>query len=404
MLTEHEARERILGAVGRGPVERVPLIRAAAGGIVAETIRGDVALPGFDNSQVDGYAMKLADAKAGAELEICGEQEAGVDRGLAVRPGQAVRIFTGAPVPEGTEVVMMQESTERPREGRVRLLEAGVAGEFIRRRGSDFCAGQTVLRAGERLTPARVGVLASQGIAEVPVHCAPRCSVVTTGDELVSAGRALEPGQLYNSNGPMLAAALKEIAAPEVRVLHARDDRSDLERVLAEALEESDFCFVAGGVSVGDHDLVKPVLGELGVEGGFWRVKVKPGKPLFFGRRRDTMVFGLPGNPVSALVTFYLFAHPALRAWRGERGPAEGPWLEPVRVRMASGVENDGDRPHYLRGRLLRGERGLPEFRTTGIQQSHALYGSSLADGLVRLRAGGRLEEGAEAEAYRLPG
>ncbi|MFT5469379.1 MAG: molybdopterin molybdotransferase [Verrucomicrobiales bacterium] len=381
MLDEFEARSRILAAATPAAAEAVPL-RDALGAYAAEDIAAKLALPGFDNSQVDGYAVRAREAFHGARLNISGKQPAGANRGLTVSHGEAIRIFTGAPIPNEVDAVVMQEDTEIFSKGRIRIREGVDEGDFIRRKGSDLCVGQKILQHGDLLTPSRVGVLASQGMTEVNVR-QPRVAVVTTGDELVNPGGELPDGAIFNSNGPMLASAVHKLGVTRVTERHAPDETKKLTETLEAALGDSDVCIIAGGVSVGEHDLVKGVLGKLGVDGGFWRVRVKPGKPLFFGKKGDRLVFGLPGNPVSAYITFQLFVRPALLRVAGAKIPDEAPPLPTRDADLTDEVVNDrGNRPHYVRGWF---DETAETFRPVGLQQSHALYGMSRTNALVRV-------------------
>lgn len=399
MREETEARRLILERTPLGHTVVLPL-REALGRVLARDAIATVPLPGFDNSQMDGYAVRAEEAPAGAELRVTGEQPAGVDRALSLRAREAIRIFTGAPVPKEASAVIMQEDVDLLEDGRIRVREAPQPGEFIRRKGADLCEGQKLMARGDRLTPAKLGVLASQGLSEVSVHAVPRASVVTTGDELVPPGEPLPTGGLYNSNGPMLHAVLAANGVREITSHHALDDLEQTRQILHTALENTDVCLIAGGVSVGDHDHVKEALGDLGVEGGFWKVRIKPGKPLFFGVRGSQLVFGLPGNPVSAYLTYLLFVLPALRKWEGEIVDSEVPPLPAFPARLAERISNKGDRPHYVRG-WFETSKGI--FHTRGLQQSHALFTLSQANALVRVDAEGVLETGAEVTAYLLP-
>ena len=302
MLEESEARQRILDTVEAGAVTWVPL-ELALDQVLAQDMTGAIDSPPFDNSSMDGYAVRAEEAQAGSALRVRDEEQpAGLDLSLACESGEAIRIFTGAPIPRGADAVIMQEDVIR--EGNQVTISEGVeVGENIRRRGGDVCAGQTLLKRGDLVTPARIGLLASQGVPEIPVHARPLIQIITTGDELVDPGAPLIPGEIYNSNSPMLQALVCRsggIAATS----HALDDPTHLRETMERAFAASDLVVIAGGVSVGDRDYVKEVLGELGVELNFWRVKLKPGKPFLFGRHPEgTHVFGLPGNPVSAFVT-----------------------------------------------------------------------------------------------------
>lgn len=400
MIEETEARRRILEAVDPGPVETVPL-GEATGRFSGREIFASVDLPRFDNSAMDGYAVRAADAGTGAFLRILEEQPAGTDRGLAVDPGGAVRIFTGAPLPAGADAVVMQEDVRADAaSGRIEILDGVQPGENIRRRGSDVCAGQRLLDPGDRVNAVRIGLLASQGIVKVEVFAKPRIAVVTTGDELVPPGtERIEAGQIFNSNGPMLAALAAEFGGYP-RQFHAIDEAESLRAVLAEALADADAVIVAGGVSVGDRDLVKAELRNLGVREEFWRVRVRPGKPFVFGMAGRVPVFGLPGNPVSAWMTFMLFVAPALCRMRGENRErlATGLPLPRIEALAAERFENTGDRPHYFRCRLESDGR----VRRVGAQESHALHGLSRAGVLVRLEPGEVREPGDAIRGYRL--
>ncbi|MEM1296704.1 MAG: gephyrin-like molybdotransferase Glp [Verrucomicrobiota bacterium] len=382
MLEESEARSRILEATIPGKIEQVDLDQAASR-FSASDILATTALPGFDNSQMDGYAVRAGDAQQGVELTIVGEQAAGPRQPLLVNQGEAVRIFTGAPMPEGADAVVMQEDVDRIDQTRIRINEAAEPGEFVRREGSDLCIGQKILARGDRINPARLGVLASQGLTSLNVHPQPRCAIVTTGDELATPGSELTEGAIYNSNGPMLASLVRQFGAGEVRNFHAPDEPETLRSVLDQAIQTSDICLIAGGVSVGEHDHVKDQLAALDVAGGFWRVRIKPGKPLFFGQKADKLVFGLPGNPVSAYITFLLFALPAFRKWQGQTVTADSPTLPRIPAKLAGDAINDrGNRPHYLRGWL---DLESLTFRPLGLQQSHALFALSRTNALVRV-------------------
>jgi molybdopterin molybdotransferase len=397
MIEELEARRRILAVTPLGGAETVALAEAV-GRVVTEDFVGRVDLPGFDNSAMDGYAVKAAEASEGARLRLSGEQSAGRDLGLTLEVGAAIRIFTGAPMPSGADAVVMQEDVERTGDEIV-VGEAAEPGEFVRRRGADVCVGQKLFRAGDRIGAARVALLASQGISEVAVAIAPRVAIVTTGDELRQPGAdvELEAGEIFNSNGAMLAALVGRFSGQVSGRYHACDEAGELSGNLQAALDASDVVIVAGGVSVGERDLVKEELATLGVESGFWRVKVKPGKPFLFGRQGEKLVFGLPGNPVSAFTTFLLFVAPALRRWSGEALGDEIPL--PVQAAVAGeALKNRGDRPQYLRGRIDDEGRFLP----VGMQQSHAIFGLSRADAMTRLEAEQSVAVGEKLRAWRL--
>ena len=404
MLAESEARERILAQIEPlPPAPPLPLL-AAAGRFAAREILATQALPGFDNSAMDGYAVACADGglAAGTRLAVVGEQAAGADRGLRVGAGEAVRIFTGAPVPAGTGAIVMQEDVQRTGDHIV-LTDVVAPGEYIRRAGLDVARGQRLLRAGEKLTAQRLGLLASQGWRNVEVVRPARVAILATGDELRPAGEPLGPGEIYESNAMLLAALARSLGA-EVQVLEsARDDSGDLERKIAGGLTGQDVLIIAGGVSVGERDLVKTSLAALGVELDLWRVRVQPGKPFLYGRHRpaqpvaapaDVHVFGLPGNPVSACVTFLLFVRPAILKLMGAGNDALA--LPAFRAVAAADLAHGGTRPHYVRGNL--DAEGV--FTPAGRQESHALFGLSRSNALVRLEPESRLAAGSPVTAY----
>jgi molybdopterin molybdotransferase len=389
MITESEARQRLLAAVKVGPVAAVELLQAT-GRYAAEDILATVALPGFDNSMMDGYAVRAADTCGTNVLPVIGEQPAGLKRNLALANGQAIRIFTGAPMPAGADAVIMQEDVDLQAGGIV-CREPVAAGENVRRSGADLCAGQVILRRGERISPGRIGVLASQGIGRAPVHLPPRVLVLSTGDELIAPGHPLLPGQVYNSNGFMLQALLSELGVSAVTTVHCGDVLETTVALLDRHLSAQDMIVLSGGVSVGDHDQIKPALKRLGITPELWRVSVKPGKPFLFAQARSCFVFGLPGNPVSSFVTFHLFVRPAILRWLGA-SDVDPPCL---RVAVGTAVANDSDRPHYIRG-VLRNDRFTPQ----GLQQSHALFALSQANALLRLEPGARLLPGDTADVF----
>lgn len=397
MLEESEARSRVLGGVESGPVVWLPLF-LVRGLVSAQEIRAVADYPEFDNSSMDGYAMRAGEAPKGASLTVLDdEQPAGVDRNLELPSGCAIRIFTGAPVPAGADAVIMQEDVDRADDA-IEILDPVVSGENIRRRGGDVCAGQTIVPRGKVLNTTSIALLASQGIAEVAVHVRPMVHVVTTGDELIQLGEYRMPGQIFDSNGILLRNAVEEVGGIAEQV-HVPDNPELMREAFEILCQISDVLVIAGGVSVGDRDFVKGVLTEIGVETNFWRIRLKPGKPFLFGKHPDgCLVFGLPGNPVSAFVTFRLFVAPAIEARMGKPIPAEetSEVSEPLGV-AGEAISNDGDRPHYLRGVI---EKGVVQL--SGTQQSHALFGLSKANCLVRLEAGQTVEVGEPLVGLRI--
>jgi molybdopterin molybdotransferase len=386
MISEEEARSKIFEAVPRLPMTSVSLADALDC-FAAEEARASVPIPAFDNSAMDGYAVIATSATKGARLRIVGEQPAGVSRDLKIAAGEAVRIFTGAPMPTGADAVVMQEETERDGDFVVIRAEKIALGEFVRKAGADLAAGQLIIQRGQRLTAAGLALIAAQGVASVKVHQRARVAVVTTGDEIRPAGAKLRPGEIFESNAVMLTALAKHTGCELRLQAHCRDNFDELCSTLRQAVE-TDTIVINGGVSVGERDLVRAALKEIGATIDLWRVAVKPGKPFLFGKHESCAIFGLPGNPVSSFVTFYVFVRPALLRMMGANDAA----LAPLRgfAKMGCDVSNsDGIRPHYLRGRLADGT-----FTSVGRQESHALFGLARANVLLRLDAGQRVAAG----------
>jgi molybdopterin molybdotransferase len=384
MISEEEARAKILGAVMPLPVLRVSLAEALDL-FSTEDVSAIIALPSFDNSAMDGYAVVAGSAKNGTRLKVIAEQPAGVAKKLRMNADQTVRIFTGAPMPEGADAVVMQEDVDR--EGDlITIREHVTAGEFVRNAGSDLAVGQQILRRGDRINPASLGLLASQGSTSVEVSRRPSVAIVTTGDEVVSPTEALKSGQIFESNGIMLSALVRRAGGAVTTCVHARDDFAEVCATLREA-SEADSLIISGGVSVGERDLVRNALGEIGAAIDLWRVKIKPGKPFLFGKRAHCAVFGLPGNPVSSFITFLILVRPALLKMMGARELD----LPQSPARLGHDVVGDEMRPHYIRGRL-EGSR----FSAIGRQESHALYGLTRANALLRAAAGEKIAAGSE--------
>jgi len=380
MIGEEEARRRILEAVRPLGERTVPLANALDC-FAAQDYFARLSLPAFDNSAMDGYAVVASWCNKGGRLRVTGEQPAGPDRKLRVGRGEAARIFTGAPLPEGADAIVMQEDVTRDDTDIILNVDVE-AGDFVRRRGCDLAEGQIILQRGERIRPATIALLASQGFADVIVGGEATAAIISTGDELVNPGQELQGGQIYDSNSALLSALLHGIGVSATALEHCRDDRESLGEAIKRGIRNN-VLIISGGVSVGDHDLVKKVLCELGAKIEIWRVAVKPGKPFLFGNIGACFVFGLPGNPVSAFVTFLQFVRPAILRMMG----ATNLELPQVPAQLAVGLTNDGDRPHYIRGKLERGR-----FTPVGRQESHALFGLKQANALLRIGVGESLK------------
>jgi molybdopterin molybdotransferase len=392
-----EARRRVLEAVRPLPSEAVPVERLD-GRVLAEEVESGVDVPPFDNSAMDGFAVVSGPA---SRLRVVGESRAGAPSPVTVERGSAVRISTGAQVPEGADAVIPVERTASS-DGTVEVPDV-TPGANVRRAGEDVRFGQTVLPAGAELGPAEVAVLASVGRAEARCARRPRVALLVTGDELVAPGEKLGPGRIWSSNGYALAAQAERAGAEVIHAGAVTDDAAQTRDALAPALADSDLVCVSGGVSVGPHDHVRSAFAELGVEETFWGVALRPGKPTWFGTAdrddRRVLAFGLPGNPVSAIVTFHLFARPALRALQGaspEGSRASAVLDEPVR--------RNPRREQAVRCRLRAADDGW-HAAPTGEQGSHVLTSMLRADALALVPSGeGELERGERVQIELLGG
>jgi len=348
--------------------------------VLAEPALAAVDLPPFPSSAMDGYAVRSAEVPG--SLPVVGEAAAGSPFGRTLAPGEAARISTGGVVPEGADAVVPVELTDGGTET-VLVREGIEPSAHVRERGGDVRAGATVLEPGVLLGPAQVGGLAAAGIAEVRCTKRPRAAILVTGSELREPGAELAPGEIYESNALLLASSLGAAGAVPAQLGVVADDREELERALERALPAFDLVVTSGGASVGPHDLVREVLGGLRVEEVFWGVALKPGKPVAFGVRRDHLVFNLPGNPVSVLVTFELLVRPAVNALLGLPDPlprfATGS--------LAAAVRRNPARDEFVRARLRHGGDG-PVLDPLAGQESHMIARSAAAEALVAVEAG----------------
>jgi len=375
VISIHEALDAVLAAVRPLDAEEVPLLQAF-GRAAADRIISPEDVPSFANSAMDGFAVSGAELDAGRrEFRVTVDIPAGVFVSEPVGPGDSARIMTGAPLPPGVDTVVQVEHALVD-DDVVHVEQVPSRGANVRRAGEDVTAGDVLFERGTRLGAAETGLLAAVGIERVRVARRPRVAVLATGSELVAAGRPLQPGQIRNSNSVTAYGQVAACSADPILLGIARDDVDETRRLMAAALE-NDVVLTSGGVSVGDYDFVKQVQEELGVERRFWGVATKPGKPLAFGVRGDTLVFGVPGNPVAAMVSLEMYVRPALMALQG-RPDVYRPWLF---ARAAEPLRRTKDRTEARRCRLSHREGDLT-FTTTGPQGSGILSSMSGAEAL----------------------
>lgn len=372
-----DAERLVLENAPRLREENLPLVDAR-GLVLARDLAARFDSPPFDNSAVDGYAVRSADAEAGRTFAVVDEAPAGRPAKKSVGQGEAIKIFTGGVVPTGADAVVMVENTSGWGET-FDLKKSASPGQNIRDRGGDVREGDVILRSGTEIGAPEIALAATQGYGELPVYRRPKVVVLSTGTELVTPGeRDLSPGEIYDSNSFATMSQAREAGA-EARRLHAASDDADVLRdALREALETADVVVTSGGVSVGEKDLVKGTLLELGVDQVFWGVKFKPGKPLFFGKRDDVRFFGLPGNPVSAMVCFELFVRPALMRMMGR----EDRRRPRISVYFDEDVSNNFGRMHAMRVTLEKTERGW-RAESVGAQGSGLVSSLTKADALA---------------------
>ncbi len=403
MKTVEQASAEILAAFEPVGQERVSLL-SALGRFSAADVFACSALPGFDQSAMDGYAVRAselvgASIAAPLTLPVRGESRAGGEPPCALELGSAMRIFTGAMLPEGADAVVLQEDTLRAGDN-VQLCVAPKSGANVRRHGSDLSVGDLVCAAGTRIGSGEIAVLASQDIASVTLHKRPRVAIVCTGDELREIGESPRLGSIVSSNSYALAGQVLEAGAEPWILPFVRDDR----RIAAAAIQQAlaaDVVVISGGVSVGDYDVVRDALSDAGIALSFWKIQMKPGKPVSFARARDgrVPVLGLPGNPVSSWVTFELFVRPGLRKMLGDPRPTR----KHVQVRLGSALTRSTGRVEYARARLSEAEDGALVAQLALKQGSGSLPALLGVDALVVLPAEqGELDRGAVLEALLL--
>jgi len=403
MISYEEALGRLLAGLHANPPEDVELARLVEPGssarprFAARSLSAPVSLPPFDNSAVDGYAVRAVDTQsADPVLTVSGSIPAGPtppssgnpgSAPVLLPPGTATRIFTGAPIPAGADAVLMQEDCELDPEGRLLVLDPVKPWENIRFAGDDVKAGTVILAVGDELTPQRIALLQACGVQTVNLTTAPTVALIASGSELRPAGAPLPPGCIYESNLGALTRLVESAGAHVVSARVIPDDPAATHAALDEASRLAQVVLTVGGASVGDHDLFKSAALELGFGIDFWRIAMKPGKPFFAGRRDSTYLLGLPGNPVSAFATAVLLVLPALRQLAGAESPA--PATRPGI--LAEPISNPGSRRHFVRARI----DDNAAVRPTGVQASHILSSLAAANSLVDIPADTALEPGA---------
>ena len=372
-ISVQEAKEILQGLSLYGEKVQLPL-QKALGYWTASPIHAPMQVPSFDNSGMDGYAFAWADG--GDSRQLAQVVQAGVFPDFTLEKGTAVRIFTGAPVPQGVDTIVQQEWVRIEGDRIFFEREKLTQGMNLRRAGSQCELGQLILPEGTRITPGTLGLLASLGTEEVSVFAAPQVSVILTGDEVVELGQALQPGQIYNANGPALLGYLSQLGILDVKVYKVKDDSAEVIRVIGEVLASSDVLLLTGGISVGDFDFVKEGLAENGVETLFYKVKQKPGKPLLAGIKGEKLIFALPGNPASVLTCFMQYVKPSLGQWMGN--PAA--WEQARSYPLATNWEKQAKLTVFLKARLVAGQvEVLPG------QESFNLLSFGSADGLIEI-------------------
>ncbi|MDX5427363.1 MAG: molybdopterin molybdotransferase MoeA [Bacteroidota bacterium] len=391
MLSVEEAL-KIVEEQSPEPVTARMELSRSAGMILTEDIRSPIDMPPFRQSAMDGYALNL---NGSPSYEVIGEVKAGDEFHPTLKPGQCVRIFTGAAVPDSANTVVMQEQVERLKD-KIQLTKMPSPDQNIRPKGEQVKLGDIALPRGTRLSPAAVGFLASLGIPMIQVIKQPTIALVITGNELVDQGTPLKHGQIYESNGVMLSSALTEGGFPYPSILRTKDDLENTRDILNEAISSFDLVLVSGGISVGDYDFVGTALKDLGVETLFYKVNQKPGKPLFFGKKGSKRVFGLPGNPASALTCLYVYVFPLLSATCGGYPRP----LARTKAKISQDLQIKGDRAQFLKAKLKDDQVDILK------DQSSAMLNTfSHANALVYVSGTNQaIRSGEEVDVIQLPG
>jgi len=366
----------------------------AAGMVLAENIYSTINIPAYAQSSMDGYAFRYDDWKLNLSLKINGEMAAGSSDTVAMSTGEAIRIFTGAPVPSGADTVVMQEKTKLENDQLHIEDEDLIQGANVRPAGSEINDGDLAVAKDSLLMPATIGFLAGIGITNVKVYPNPSISIIVTGNELLAPGQPLEKGQVYESNSYSLQAALKQLHIKEIKIHKAEDKLEKVKQVLTEALQQSDIVFLTGGVSVGDYDFVAAACAENGVEKIFHKIKQRPGKPFYFGKKEGKLVFGLPGNPASVLTCFYEYVEPALKKITKQKTG-----LRVIKVPLATPFKKAAGLTHFLKG-YYDGKT----VKTLHAQESYRLSSFANANCLVKIEEDvTSCRKGEKVEIHLLP-
>lgn len=394
-LSFEQALDRIKESIQPIKGKKNVTIREAAGHILADDVTSPLDVPPFINSAMDGYAINSIDIPQSGEktLKVIGKSFAGAPFNGEVKAGETVRIMTGAVVPEGADTVVMQEHAEVSGD-QIKIGCGHKAKQNVRNPGDDFFTGDIIIKAGERLSPAKLGLLASVGVTEFKVIRKPVVAFFSTGDELKGVGQTLAPGDIYDSNRYILFGMLEKMGVECIDMGVVPDIKQEIEDTLKEAANIADLVITSGGASVGEADFIKIILDEIG-QVGFWKIAMKPGKPLAFGHINNTIFFGLPGNPVSAMATFYQFVQPSLKLLEGEIIE------EPIRLiaKCTNKIKKRPGRKDFQRGIMSNDENGLLIVNTTGIQGSHMLSSMAKANCFIVLdRDAGDIETGEMVE------
>lgn len=366
--------KELLKGLAFSPKTQLISLAQATGKFLASPVLAPMNVPSFDNSGMDGYAFAWEDL--GESRKLAQVVQAGSNPDFTLEKGTAVRIFTGAPVPKGADTVVQQEWVTVVGDTVFFELEKLSKGMHVRKAGSQCQEGELILYSGTKVSPGTIGLLASLGIEQVEVFGAPKVSIILTGDEIIEIGQALQPGQIYNANGPALIAYLSQMGIAEVEVWKVKDEKSEVTRVIGEALEASDVVLLTGGISVGDYDFVKGSLAENGVEQLFYKVKQKPGKPIFAGIKGQKMVFALPGNPASVLTCFIQYVKPFLLRFLGNPDA----WTTPAYFPIASDFTKKAPLTFFLKAKLENNRVVI-----LPAQESFNLLSFGIADGVVEI-------------------